>query len=285
MPGMGMFNCVHDSGYIAGASRQAGAMTSRAAADAAIQIAIYAANRDLAVRISNAQNDIANRQMILAEAIHAHVKNFWPEEIAFVDDAFGEQKHQAQYDAQALVWGELAEEALDTGREDWEREADALCLRIASCHRSRWQRFKAMTKADVETYAMRQEESKEQVLNDRRYARQLAALGLGRDRIGTAASFTAIGGSIRTGAAQMLAGAVNSGFQALGYSMARQATPDPWSERTWSSLTGGTMGYNADTTVNAPPVQVPNLQANPFLARPETSGPTTKMEAGAPEER
>src|SRR5699024_5912112 len=154
------------------------AITRQAIADTAMQVALALWQRNSSASIVNMQTEIADRNTRLAENVHAHAKKFWPAERALVDDAFNEGKANPQYDGTSLAWAAIADSSLRTGRETWLQTMREWCLPPTRCEDSRWRRNAELICADVISFADRQEEARADILNDRRYSRQYAALGM-----------------------------------------------------------------------------------------------------------
>lgn len=213
--------CIDNIAYIEAASKQATAITRQALADTAMQIALALWQRNSSASIVNMQTEIADRNVKMAEAVHSHAKKFWPAERAIVDDAFNEGKAQPQYDGTALAWGAIVDSSLRAGREDWLQTMREWCLPPSRCEDSRWRRNAELARADMLSFADRQEEARAEILNDRRYARQYAALGIGKGRLDIVRSFSDLSGTVGLQAGRALIGTINTGLEALGYSGSR----------------------------------------------------------------
>lgn len=225
---MGLGNCVTDKQYINSAKAQADAIRRKAIADAAIFAGLALYQRNASSSIAKMQYEIADRQTKLAEEIHNHVTKFWPYEKDFVDDAFAEAKHKPLY-SKALIWGSLSRDSLAAGEKDWKDELTSLCLGASRCMTNRWKRVAQNQRADVLSFAMRQAEAEADVLNDLRYNRQYAALGLGRGILADLKSYNDVAGMMRMSAGEMLTDTINSGAEALGYLLTPRQ-PDAWGE-------------------------------------------------------
>lgn len=212
-----MGSCVSDIGYSAAGAMQAKSIIVKATVDSAIQVAIALWERNSSQSIANMQNELADRQTKLAEKIHLHAKLFWPAEKAFIDDMFGEGKVSTQYTGLANGWAAFLDVESAAGRANWIDQANARCTPVSPCEDARWQRNAQMARADVMSYAARQDEARTQILNDRRYARQYAALALGKGQLRDLLSYQAIGNSIGTNASEMLISTVNSALTTFGF--------------------------------------------------------------------
>jgi len=205
-----MTSCVSDFGYSAAGLLQAKSIIVKATVDSAIQVAIALWERNSSQSIANMQNELADRQTVLAEKIHLHAKEFWPAEKAFVDDMFGEGKAVTQYNGLASGWAAFVDVESAAGRANWIDQANARCTPVSPCEDARWQRNTQMARTDIMSYAARQDEARTQILNDRRYARQYAALALGKGQLRGLLSYQSIGNSIGTNASKMLISTVSS---------------------------------------------------------------------------
>ena len=212
-----MGSCVTDVGYIAAATMQAKSIIVKATIDSAIQIGIALWERNSSKSIANMQDELADRQTKLAEKIHLHAKLFWPAEKAFINDMFGEGKVTTQYTGLASGWAAFLDVESAAGRANWIEQANARCTPVSQCEDARWQRNAQMARTDIMSYAARQDESRTQILNDRRYARQYAALALGKGQLRDLLSYQSIGNSIGTNASEMLISTVNSALTTYGF--------------------------------------------------------------------
>ena len=219
--------CVTNSEYIQAATKQADAIRKQAIADAAIQVGLALWQRKTSGDIINMQNEIADEQMKLAEAIQAHAEKFWPAEKSLVDDTFGETEATPNYVATAGTWGDLADQSMEDGRQDWIEVMRRACLSPTRCEDARFQRSQQLTRADMMSFAARQEEARTQAINDRRYERQYKVLGLAHGRLSNVVGFQSAALQAGGSASNMLTGAINSAMELYGYWPARNA-PGPW---------------------------------------------------------
>lgn len=227
---MGTENCISDGAYEEAARKQADAITSQATIDVAIQVALALWQRNSSASISNMQKEIANRNMRMAEDIQKHAEKFWPEEKRLVDDAFSESKAVPQYDGTALAWANIVQKSLDDGRQEWLQTMREWCLAPTRCEDSRWRRNAQQARANLMSFADRQEENRAQALKDRRYSRQYAVLSLNHGRLGTAQTYSDLAGVVGANAGMALNKTINSGLTALGYFTYRPP-PTGWSAR------------------------------------------------------
>lgn len=215
-------NCIGNEEYITAAKNQASAIETSAEMDAAISVALALWQRNSSSSISNMQKEIADRNMRLAEWLQDHASKFWPYEKDLVDDAFAETKHTEQYAALSTQWGSIMDDTLRRARSDWLEEMRQRCIRPTRCEDARWNRNAQKARADIISFADRQAEARARALNDMRYERQYAALGLGRGHLANVSSYQSIMGTLGGNAAGMLAGTINSGLEALGYYRTRE---------------------------------------------------------------
>lgn len=209
--------CITNSDYIEAAQKQADAIRTQAMTDVAIQTALALWQRNSSLSISNMQDAIANRNMKLAEAVYAHAQNFWPIEKAIVDDAFSETKASPQYSSTSAQWSSILDDSLRKGRTDWIEEMKSRCIVPTDCEAARWDRAAQLARADILSFADRQSENRAEALNDQRYARQLAALGIGKGILQNVKSFSNLSGTAGMSAGKILADSINSGLMAYGY--------------------------------------------------------------------
>ena len=214
--------CITNAQYIAAATEQAAALVGQAVADAAIQVGIALWQRNSSKSIKNMQIEIADRQMKLAEEVQAHAAMYWPEEKELVDDIFGIAKVTTAYAPLATEFGGLVEGTLQQGRENWIATMRNWCMSPSRCEDARWQRNTQLVRSDMMSHAARQDENRTQILNDRRFAYQYAALQLGKGQLANLLSYQQIGGAIGMNATDMLTTTANSALTAFGYNQARQ---------------------------------------------------------------
>jgi hypothetical protein len=218
---------VTDVGYVAAASAQASGIVARGAADIAIQIGVALYERNSSRSISNMQTDLADRQMLLAERVQAHAILFWPEEAELVSDVFAETRATAVY-ALGTGWGEIAESTLAQARLVWLETSRQECFVPDRCDDARWQRNATMNQVDVTSYGFRQSEARMEILNDRRYARQLTVLGLGRGLANTLTSYQSVSQYSGLSAGDMLDAGISKALLAFNYHRYDPRTEDGW---------------------------------------------------------
>lgn len=219
-----MANCVTGDDLQDAADFQKDAMIRNAVANAAVSIVLALWQRNARKSIIGMQEDISKRKQKLADNIHHHAKQFWPYQKALVEDVFAEAEHDPQYDAMGLEWRQIAKEEMNAGRSDWLHEMHRRCLNPTRCQDARWRREDQKTRTDAISFADRNAENRAEALNDQRYARQYAALGLGKNVINNIAAYYQLYSQAGGAAAHLTANTIRSGVEALGYAL---ETPDP----------------------------------------------------------
>lgn len=215
-------NCISGGAYVKAAREQADAIKNQATVEAALNIALALWQRNSSKSIASMQEAIAKRNVRLARQAYDHAKKFWDCRKSLVEWAFGEGKAPISSESLSLQYQEFGRKTMGEAYKAWERDADRHCLRSSDCLEARWKRFRAALDADLFSFGDRQAEARAQSLNDRRYARQLAALGLGKGIMTNVASFSQIHGDTGLSAGALLGGAINTGMTAVGYHMNRE---------------------------------------------------------------
>jgi len=213
--------CVTDEGYIDAATKAAEVIWQNGITDIAITAALALAQKNARTTVADMQAEIADRQMALAEAAHAQAAAFWGEETDFVNDAFGQGLAAPERVPLAIGWGQYAYDANANARAAWVKASRAMCMPPTRCDDARWSFQVAKNVVDTTNHALRQAESRADALNDRRYARQYAALGLGQGKLHSAKTYAAVAGLAAGSAGGMLVGTINSGLELMGYSRTR----------------------------------------------------------------
>lgn len=222
--------CVGGGDYNTAAQAEADAIRNTAVIDVAITAAIALWKRNSKDSIMGMRQNISDRKQDLAEYVYNHAILFWPFEKAMVDEAFAVTKADPTYMATSLSWGNLAKTSLSQGRDDWLEELNRRCLLPTSCEDIRWRREARRMESDSVSFADRFSEAKADALNDQRYARMYAALGLGRNVLNNVDSFQDLMGVAGLGAARALSSTIESAATALGFYATRGQTPDGWGQ-------------------------------------------------------
>lgn len=108
-----------------------------------------------------------------------------------------------------------------------------------------------MNIVDVGTFGARVAEARVDILNDRRYSRQYAALALGKGIITEVATYQALAGATKLSNGQIIAESINSGMAAVGFYMARE-TPAKWGRESAIGYTWGMQPAAPSTTATSP---------------------------------
>lgn len=252
--------CISNEAYVTAASDQADAIVNEAIAEAAITTVLALWQRNSSKSMANMQNEIAQRQIELAEKVHNHAMKFWPEEKEYVDDAFGVSKHQPNYQALASGWDEFTENSMQDGRQDWIDKMREWCMPPSRCQDARWGRFAGLMRADTMSFAVTQEENRTDALNDIRYDKQKAALALGKGILKDVVSYANASGQQGLSAAGALGGLINAAAGALGFAFAYRS-PQPWTiGGDWGQPVAHAPGYETNE-VKHQPVPVPQAPA------------------------
>lgn len=221
--------CVERPDLIGAAHDQKHAIVRNAQANAAINTALALWQRNSRNSIIGMQEDISKRKQKLADYIHDHAKKFWSYEKDIVDDAFAESHHDPQRDAIANEWRMIAKENMNAGRSTWINEMHRRCLSPTRCEDARWKREDQRTRTDLVSFGDRHAENRAESMNDQRYARQYAALGMGKNILNNVKTFQNLFGFAGGNAAAMLSDTINSARTALGYTMTvPDRRPDGW---------------------------------------------------------
>lgn len=215
--------CVTNSAYISAASLQAGAIAAHAAIDILVQKAMARWQRKANRAITEMQREIAERQMVLAEAIQTHAEQFWPVESQLVNDAFTAPLATPDYALgginESLASGPFAQAQVHL-LEDVPYHAQPSIEDLDMLH-VRKQQFEDLAISDSVSHGLRTAEARETVLNDRRYERQYKVLGIGRGLLSEVTGFQ--GAALRAGnaAGAMKGTAIGASLEILSYGYAR----------------------------------------------------------------
>ena len=219
--------CVGDQAYISAAQNASLAVLGRGIAELAISTALARWRRDVAKQINDMKEEIANRQVALAEAAHGHAASFYADEAALVADAMAIPKTTPDY-ALAPGWTQFSVESNTYGRDSWLKASRALCIPPSKCDDGRWSAIMRRNEVDVGNFAMRQAENRSQALNDVRFKRQLDVLAIGQGKFGSGAGYSQAAGAIATNVGDALTDSVNSAAQLVGFSMTKNAIKPQW---------------------------------------------------------
>lgn len=217
-------NCITNGDYIAAAEKQASAIKTQAYTETAINVALALWQRNTSKSIASMQHSIAKRNLRLSQELYNHAIKFWPCQKELVAEVFGNGLAPIQSEALANQYSGFGRKALNDGEDAWRREAKRHCIQITACDDARWARFAAASDADLISFGDRQAEARAQSLNDVRYSRMVAALGLGKGLVTNIESFSNVHGAAGMSAATLLGGAINSATSAIGFHLRRDRT-------------------------------------------------------------
>jgi len=203
---------IDDSAYINAACEQAKAIRKDARIDAMLSIGYGLFNLFASLSITNMQNEIADRQLKMAEEMHEHAKKFWDAEFAFLDEAFSLKKECPKYTATSLAWGGMFEQDMQEGFNDYVRYMEQNCMTTTRCQQAYWDAQAGLMNADIRNFSLRTAETRAEALNDLRYAMQYAALGLGRGVLKDALSYSDVAGAMKLDIAGFYSDILTFGF-------------------------------------------------------------------------
>jgi hypothetical protein len=219
--------CISDAQYIGAAQESALATLARGVTELAVNVALSKWRRDVAKQINDMKQEIADRQVALAEAAHGHASSFYGKEAALVADAMAIPKVTPEY-ALSTGWTNFAVESNAYGRGSWLKAAREMCMTPSRCDAGRWESMMRNNEVDVGNFAMRQAENRSQALNDVRFKRQLDALGIGQGRFGSGVGYSQAAGTIATNVGEAIMNTVNSAAGLVGYVIGRKDTRPAW---------------------------------------------------------
>jgi hypothetical protein len=217
--------------------------------------------------------------MKLAEEVLAHAKKTWVKEKAFVDEMMAEAKNTATYGISQSMLNEMdrvetiAIDAID----------DRLArfgIEVGACDDARTRRGLATARADLVSHSMRSEEARAEMLNARRYSRQLAAVALGRGTLQNAMSMGALssaGDSVRGS----LIRTINSGMSLWGYSANRWRHGGNYNTGENGAPRVVPKGYNLVETTSPTTGTVTLSVQNDSMTNTMTAGQPTTTEASS----
>lgn len=210
--------CVTDAGYVQAAQEQGEAIVQEATIDVAIQTALALWQRNSSKTIASMQDRIAKAQMKMAEDVQDHAEKFWDKETSLVEEVFDIPKYEANPLATGVLWGGVGNNQMRLARASWIKNMTTdSCLGVTVCMDARWRRESARSVADIMSFAARQEDAREEILNDRRYSQQYAAIALGRNLIAQGMAYQNLAGAAGGTAAGILEQSVNAGLGLLGF--------------------------------------------------------------------
>lgn len=191
--------------YIKAACKQAKAIKREATIDAVLMVLYSLFDLYVSNSITNLQEEIAHKQLVLAEELHAHTKEFWPYEDKFIDDAFDMPKACPQYGL-AKAWSNALEKDMENALTAFLYETDRNHLAIAQCDVSAWDAEVGKYKSDISNYALRQAEARADALEDVRFNWRMAAVKLGRGLLGDTIGYNAAWSAVAVNPALIMQG-------------------------------------------------------------------------------
>lgn len=220
--------CITNSGYISAATKQSLMMAAAVGVDIAVQTFLASVQRDANRSIAQMQEEIARRQLALAQAIQTHAEQFWPYESQLVDEAYNEAFAYADYDdshVNGFVSTTITPTIANVSQQ--ERTQPKLPAIAKNIFNTRYARTGALIEADLRNSSYRISEARATAFNDRRYERRYKILGLGKGILSEVTGFQRASGVAGSAAANMMGSAINSMSNLLGYAVNR-LTPSLW---------------------------------------------------------
>lgn len=203
--GGGSRNVITGEAYIKAACKQAKAIKREATIDAILMVLYSLFDLYVSNSITNLQEEIAHRQLVLAEELHAHTKEFWPYEDKFIDDAFDMPKPCPQYGL-AKAWSNTLEKDMENALTAFLYEADKNHITVTQCDVGAWDAEVGKYKSDISNYALRQAEARADALDDVRYNWRLVAVKLGRGLLGDTIGYNAAWSAVAVNPAMIMQG-------------------------------------------------------------------------------
>lgn len=216
-----------DSQYATAANEQANAIVQEAMAWAAVYSALNLWRRYASSSAAQTKIEQADRKMVLAENALAHAQKVWADERQFVADTMATPNYVASY-VEVPAVSNLVDATQDTVTNALDEMAIRSGLTVQDTDDARTARALAAGRTDLVSHAMRSEEARAIQLNDRRFSRQYAVLGLGRGVLKSAFSFGQLSAG-REIVSDTIANAINVGFSTWGYIDNRWSRSEGWS--------------------------------------------------------
>lgn len=220
---------VTNVGYTGGAIAQQASAVYEATKWAVIYAAVMKWQRNTNGQLTDIRAKLSDRRMRLAENVFEHAKKTWAAERAFVTDTLAAKANKPVYGTVFAV--------RDIVERTW-AEADArldyLAMKtgtpVTRCDDIRVSSGMATADVDLEANAMRAAEARALQLDDRRFDRQLTALGLGKGKLRNAMSMAQLSGG-REMSRKFVESTINGGLGLWGYQDHRWESPRSWQER------------------------------------------------------
>ena len=218
--------CVGDAGYMGAAVTQALATIDSAGRQAAVTEAMMRWQRSSNGAISDIRQKLADRRMVIAEEILTQAKITWEKEKLFVDETMDAPLNTAFY-GEVPVMAAQTEKAWAETDAEMDRLSAKIGIPLTGCDDNRVAWGMALAKSDIMAHTMRVAESRTVALNDRRFSRQYAVLGLGKGVLRNAASMGQLSAG-REAARNTVVGTINSGLSLMGYQDTRIRSNAGW---------------------------------------------------------
>ena len=218
--------CVDDAGYVAGATTQAAATIDSATEWALATTAMMLWQRYANGAISDIRQKLADRRMAIAEDILAQAKLTWEKEKLFVDETMDAPLNTAFY-GEVPVMASQTEKAWAESDAEMDRVSNKFGIPLTGCDDNRVAWGMAIAKSDIMAHTMRVAEARAVQLNDRRFSRQYAVLGLGKGVFRDAFYMGQLSGG-REKVRETILGTINSGMALAGYQDTRVRSNSTW---------------------------------------------------------
>lgn len=218
--------CIGDGPYIAAAGAQSALAVLETWTQIRIQKKLLEWQSDQRTQIADLRQMLADRRMLMAEQVLGHAQIGWNAERSFVNATMGEGRHSPQY-AVADASSAAVEEAHQGADAGIDYTLAKYGMAQSECDDQRVSRGMALARTDLISHQFRAAESRAIALNDRRFSRQLTALGMGHDILDQAMTIGQLGAG-REIVRQALVGTVNSAMQMWGYASKRWGPSGGW---------------------------------------------------------
>lgn len=230
--------CVTNDGYVQAAEYQADAIMTQMQVEVAIQVGLALWQRNTSKTIAANQQEIAERQIELAEALQEHAEKFWPEEERLVNDTMDEAAPDFSPWDFATAAGDNILGLVPFAVEFVNNQTTDQCIPLEDPYARRMSNYLHREAADMSSHWAREAVHINDTRGDLRYARQYAVLQSGRGLIGEASAYMSLGGAAGVMAGGMLEGAITGITEAIGHSSARTTSGGGWGSAIRDSLVG-----------------------------------------------
>lgn len=220
---------VTNVGYTGGAIAQQASAVYEASKWAVIYAAVMKWQRNTNGQLTDIRAKLAQRRVVLAENILEQAKKTWAAERAFVTDTMAAKTNKPVYGTVFAV-----RDLVERSWAEADRQIDYAAMKtgtpVTRCDDIRASAGMAAADVDLEANAMRAAEARALQLDDRRFDRQLTALGLGRGKLRNAMTMAQLAGG-REVSRKFIEGTINGGLGLWGYQDHRWQSPRSWQER------------------------------------------------------